>query len=125
MKRSTIVFATLLVSAACKGESQPEVAPPADTATAEAYDELYEGLMDDVGKRLAALAPPDADPGEVARTIVAVVDAPKGERPFRVTIDPADEGSEQVSDVADRIRADFYDRIGFTDLLATGTSAGA
>ena len=34
MKRSTIVFATLLVSAACKGESQPEVAPPADTATA-------------------------------------------------------------------------------------------
>ncbi|MGA5275727.1 SDR family oxidoreductase [Streptomyces cellulosae] len=98
---------------------------PADPATAEAYDELYEGLMDDVGKRLAALAPPDADPGEVARTIVAVVDAPKGERPFRVTIDPADDGSEQVSDVADRIRADFYDRIGFTDLLATGTSAGA
>ncbi|MEV5397758.1 hypothetical protein AB0N26_16395 [Streptomyces cellulosae] len=66
-----------------------------------------------------------ADPGEVARTIVAVVDAPKGERPFRVTIDPADDGSEQVSDVADRIRADFYDRVGFTDLLATGTSAGA
>lgn len=50
---------------------------PADTATAEAYDELYEGLMDDVGKRLAALSPPDADVGEVARTIVAVVDAPR------------------------------------------------
>ncbi|MFI9417302.1 SDR family oxidoreductase [Streptomyces werraensis] len=97
---------------------------PADTATAEAYDELYEGLMDDVGKRLAALAPPDADAGEVARTIVAVVDAPKGERPFRVTIDPADDGSEQVSDVADRIRADFYDRIGFPDLLTTRTAAG-
>ncbi|CAL9342939.1 SDR family oxidoreductase [Streptomyces werraensis] len=97
---------------------------PADTATAEAYDELYEGLMDDVGKRLAALAPPDADAGEVARTIVAVVDAPKGERPFRVTIDPADDGSEQVSDVADRIRAGFYDRIGFPDLLTTRTAAG-
>lgn len=50
---------------------------PADTATTEAYDELYEGLMDDVGKRLAALSPPDADVGEVARTIVAVVDAPR------------------------------------------------
>ncbi|MFF9298418.1 SDR family oxidoreductase [Streptomyces althioticus] len=96
---------------------------PADTATAEAYDELYEGLMDDVGKRLAALSPPDADVGEVARTIVAVVDAPRGERPFRVTIDPADDGSEQVSDVADRIRTDFYDRIGFSDLLATRTPA--
>ncbi|MFI8209726.1 SDR family oxidoreductase [Streptomyces werraensis] len=97
---------------------------PADTATAEAYDELYEGLMDDVGKRLAALAPPDADAGEVARTIVAVVDAPKGQRPFRVTIDPADDGSELVSDVADRIRAGFYDRIGFPDLLTTRTAAG-
>ncbi|MFJ6681937.1 SDR family oxidoreductase [Streptomyces werraensis] len=97
---------------------------PADTATAEAYDELYEGLMDDVGKRLAALAPPDADAGEVARTIVAVVDAPKGQRPFRVTIDPADDGSEQVSDIADRIRAGFYDRIGFPDLLTTRTAAG-
>ncbi|MFJ9998567.1 SDR family oxidoreductase [Streptomyces werraensis] len=97
---------------------------PADTATAEAYDELYEGLMNDVGKRLAALAPPDADAGEVARTIVAVVDAPKGQRPFRVTIDPADDGSELVSDVADRIRAGFYDRIGFPDLLTTRTAAG-
>ncbi|MFF5340315.1 SDR family oxidoreductase [Streptomyces althioticus] len=96
---------------------------PADTATAEAYDELYEGLMDDVGKRLAALSPPDADAGEVARAIVAVVDAPRGERPFRVTIDPADDGSEQVGDVADRVRADFYDRIGFPDLLTTRTTA--
>ena len=90
---------------------------PADTATAEAYDAFYAGLMDDVGKRLAALAPPDADPGEVARTIVAVVDAPKGERPFRTTIDPADDGSERVSDVADAVRADFYERIGMPDLL--------
>ncbi|MEZ7155135.1 SDR family oxidoreductase [Streptomyces sp. MAD19A] len=96
---------------------------PADTATAEAYDELYEGLMDDVGKRLAALSPPDADVGEVARTIVAVVDAPRDERPFRVTIDPADDGSEQVSDVADRVRAGFYDRIGFPDLLTTRSPA--
>ncbi|MEU0284215.1 SDR family oxidoreductase [Streptomyces sp. NPDC006147] len=96
---------------------------PEDTATAEAYDELYEGLMDDVGKRLAALSPPDADAGEVARTIVAVVDAPKGERPFRVTVDPADDGSERVSEVADRIRSEFYDRIGLTDLLTTGTPA--
>ncbi|MER7740347.1 SDR family oxidoreductase [Streptomyces sp. NPDC096538] len=96
---------------------------PEDTATAEAYDELYEGLMDDVGKRLAALSPPDADAGEVARTIVAVVDAPKGERPFRVTVDPADDGSERVGEVADRIRSEFYDRIGFTDLLTTRTPA--
>ncbi|MGW7662842.1 SDR family oxidoreductase [Streptomyces sp. NPDC054756] len=91
---------------------------PADTATAEAYDALYGGLMDDVGKALAALAPDDADVREVARAIVRVVGTPKGERPFRTTIDPADDGSERVSDVADAVRAEFYGRIGMPDLLS-------
>jgi NAD(P)-dependent dehydrogenase (short-subunit alcohol dehydrogenase family) len=90
---------------------------PEDTATAESYDILYAGLMEDVGKRLAALAPADADVREVARAIVRIVDTPKGERPFRTTIDPADDGSERVSDVADRVRTEFYERIGMTDLL--------
>jgi NAD(P)-dependent dehydrogenase (short-subunit alcohol dehydrogenase family) len=90
---------------------------PEDTATARAYDELYAGLPDEVGRRLADLAPADADVSEVARAIAAVVDTPKGRRPFRVTIDPADDGSQTVSEVADRIRAEFYERIGLTDLL--------
>lgn len=95
---------------------------PADTATAEAYDAFYAGLMDDVGKALAALAPADADVMEVARAIVRIVGTPKGERPFRVTVDPADDGSERVSDVADGVRADFYERIGMTDLLTPRTA---
>ncbi|MFF5476006.1 SDR family oxidoreductase [Streptomyces sp. NPDC012935] len=95
---------------------------PEDTATAEAYDACYAGLMDDVGKALAALAPADADVMEVARAIVRIVGTPKGERPFRVTIDPADDGSERVSDVADGVRADFYERIGMTDLLTPRTA---
>jgi NAD(P)-dependent dehydrogenase (short-subunit alcohol dehydrogenase family) len=94
---------------------------PEDTATARAYEELYGGLMDQVSQRLADIAPADADPSEVARAIVALVDTPKGSRPFRVTIDPANDGSEEVSDVADRIRADFYQRIGLADLLSTRT----
>ncbi|WP_435209148.1 SDR family oxidoreductase [Streptomyces sp. bgisy034] len=92
---------------------------PQDMATAEAYDALYAGLLDEVGKALAALSPADADVREVARAIVRIVDTPKGERPFRTTIDPADDGSERVSDVADAVRADFYERIGMPDLLAT------
>jgi NAD(P)-dependent dehydrogenase (short-subunit alcohol dehydrogenase family) len=90
---------------------------PEDTATAEAYEELYAGLLDQVGDRLAELAPADADAGEVARAIVKIVDTPKGSRPFRVTIDPANDGSEKISDLADKIRTDFYRRIGLTDLL--------
>jgi NAD(P)-dependent dehydrogenase (short-subunit alcohol dehydrogenase family) len=94
---------------------------PADTATAQAYEALYGDLMDQVGQRLAELAPRDADPAEVARAIVRVVDAPKGSRPFRITIDPADDGSQEVSRVADRVRADFYERLHLTDLLSTWT----
>ncbi|MFE6171345.1 SDR family oxidoreductase [Streptomyces sp. NPDC056464] len=94
---------------------------PADTVTAEAYDLFYAGLMDDVGKALAALAPADADVREVARAIVRIVDTTKGERPFRTTIDPADDGSERVSEVADGVRTEFYERIGMTDLLAPRT----
>jgi len=75
---------------------------PEDEDIAEAYDELYPNLMDDVAKRLADLAP-DADPSEVARQIVRVVDLPKGQRPFRVHIDPANDGAEEVSAVADPV----------------------
>ncbi|TDU84498.1 NADP-dependent 3-hydroxy acid dehydrogenase YdfG [Kribbella voronezhensis] len=91
---------------------------PADADIAAAYDSRYAGLMDQVAQRLAALAPSTADPTEVARQIARVVDLPKGSRPFRVHIDPADDGSERVNELGDRIREEFYERIGLTDLLA-------
>jgi NAD(P)-dependent dehydrogenase (short-subunit alcohol dehydrogenase family) len=89
----------------------------ADTAIVDEYDKLYAGLMDQVAKKLADLAPPDADPTEVARAIVQVVDTPKGHRPFRVHIDPADDGAETVNRVGDVVRRDFYHRIALDDLL--------
>jgi NAD(P)-dependent dehydrogenase (short-subunit alcohol dehydrogenase family) len=95
---------------------------PEDEDIAEAYDKLYPNLMDDVARRLADLAP-DADPSEVARQIVRVVDLPKGQRPFRVHIDPANDGAEEVSAVADPVRERFYQRIGLEDLLHPATRA--
>ena len=89
----------------------------ADEPVAAAYEERYAGLLDQVGARLAELAPPDADPAEVARAIVRVVDAPAGQRPFRVHVDPADDGAEVVNAVGDRVRTEFYRRIGLDDLL--------
>ena len=47
-----------------------------------------------------------------------IVDLPHGKRPFRVHIDPADDGAEVVNAVGDRIRAEFYRRIGMEDLLS-------
>ena len=89
----------------------------ADEPVAAAYEERYAGLLDQVGARLAELSPPDADPAEVARAIVRVVDAPAGRRPFRVHVDPADDGAEVVNAVGDRVRTEFYRRIGLDDLL--------
>ncbi|MFJ2647410.1 SDR family oxidoreductase [Streptomyces sp. NPDC087420] len=90
---------------------------PADQGVVTAYERRYAGLTDQVSARLAALAPAGADVGQVADAIVRVVEAPYGERPFRVHVDPADDGSEEVSDVADRVRAQFLGRIGLADLL--------
>ena len=90
---------------------------PADAAVIRAYEERYAGLTDQVARRLAALAPADADASLVADALVEVVDAPDGERPFRVHVDPAGDGSEEVSRVADRVRAEFLTRIGLDDLL--------
>lgn len=92
--------------------------PPSDDATAQAYDEHYAGLMDDVARKLADLTSDDADPHEVAVEIARVTDMPKGRRPFRVHVDPADDGAETVNAVADEIRKLFYGRIGLQDLLS-------
>ncbi|MFJ4832376.1 SDR family NAD(P)-dependent oxidoreductase [Streptomyces sp. NPDC088747] len=90
---------------------------PAEQTVIPAYEERYAGLMDQVSQRLAALAPADADVSQVADAIVEVVGAPHGTRPFRVHVDPANDGSEEVSLVADRIRTEFLERIGLADLL--------
>ena len=60
---------------------------PADAATSAAYDARYEGLMDQVGARLNALMPPEADPAAVAADIAYIVGLPHGTRPFRSITD--------------------------------------
>jgi NAD(P)-dependent dehydrogenase (short-subunit alcohol dehydrogenase family) len=96
---------------------------PADEQVVAEYEAVYPQLMDQVGKRLAELAPPDADVADVAAAIVDVVDMPHGTRPFRAHIDPADDGAAVVNAVADRIRGEFLTRIGVEDLLHPHTPA--
>ncbi|RZS32392.1 NADP-dependent 3-hydroxy acid dehydrogenase YdfG [Herbihabitans rhizosphaerae] len=91
---------------------------PRDAAVEAEYDTRYAGLMDQVATKLAALAPPDADASLVSDEIARIVALPSGERPFRVHIDPADDGSEVVSAVADRVRREFLTRVELADLLA-------
>jgi NAD(P)-dependent dehydrogenase (short-subunit alcohol dehydrogenase family) len=91
---------------------------PADTARAKEYAEGPTANIPDVAlKGLAALEPADADPSAVADAVVKVVEAPFGKRPFRVHIDPSQDGSEIVNGVADRVRAELLRRIGLEDVL--------
>ncbi|QGN32550.1 SDR family oxidoreductase [Microlunatus sp. Gsoil 973] len=91
---------------------------PADTEVEAEYESRYAGLMDQVSGKLAALFPAGADVSMVSDEITRIVALPAGQRPYRVHIDPVNDGSEEVSNVADRVRREFYARIGLLDLLA-------
>jgi len=91
---------------------------PADASRATEYANGPTGDIPDIAlKGLAALEPADADAATVADAVVQVVDAPFGKRPFRVHIDPSQDGAEIVNGVADRVRAELLWRIGLQDLL--------
>ena len=91
---------------------------PADTARAAEYnDGPYKGVPERALQGLAALEPADADAGSVAVAIVDVVAMPFGTRPFRVHVDPSQDGAEIVNGVADSVRAEMFRNIGLQDLL--------
>ena len=78
---------------------------PADEArSAEYANGPGSDIPDTALKGLTGLEPADADVAEVARAIVTVVDTPHGKRPFRVHIDPSQDGAEIVNAMADRDR---------------------
>src|SRR6202789_4221239 len=78
---------------------------PEDEKTLAAYETgpnatLGKEIMDG----LARTSPPDADVSAVAEAVVRVVDLPFGKRPFRVHIDPANDGAEVVNGGDDRVQ---------------------
>ncbi|ANN67557.1 SDR family oxidoreductase [Bordetella bronchialis] len=97
---------------------------PADRAVQQAYEQgPYAGVADQALQGLAALQPADADAAAVAEAIADIVDAPFGKRPYRVYVDPAQDGAEEVFRVGDRVRREMFHKIGLADLLAPRTGA--
>src|ERR1700757_1467430 len=74
-------------------------------------------LGEEIMQGFPRTAVPDADVAEVADAIEKVVDMPFGQRPFRVHVDPANDGAEVVNGVADRVRAELLRNMGLGDLL--------
>jgi NAD(P)-dependent dehydrogenase (short-subunit alcohol dehydrogenase family) len=95
---------------------------PADEARAAQYDSgPYAGFGEQVQKAFSAIVPADADAALVAEAVVDVVDAPFGKRPFRVHIDPTEDGANVGFTVLDRLRAEMLHRVGLSDLLKPRT----
>lgn len=91
---------------------------PADEARAAEYESgPYAGFGKQVQEAFAAIVPPDADAASVADAIVKVVGTPFGKRPFRVHIDPTQDGADVTFAVMDRVRAEMLHRVGLADLL--------
>ena len=100
-------------------ESLRPCGQPADAAIQAAYvDGPYAGVAEQALQGLAALEPADADAGTVATAIADIVAAPAGKRPYRVFVDPSQDGAEEVFRVGDRIRREMFRNIGLADLLA-------
>jgi NAD(P)-dependent dehydrogenase (short-subunit alcohol dehydrogenase family) len=91
---------------------------PADEARVAEYEAgPYAGFGEQVQKAFAAIVPPGADASAVADAIVAVVDAPFGKRPFRVHVDPTEDGANVGFTVLDRLRSEMLHRVGLSDVL--------
>ncbi|WP_233887305.1 SDR family NAD(P)-dependent oxidoreductase [Paraburkholderia flagellata] len=91
---------------------------PEDKDVVAAYEAgPYAGFGEQIQKAFAAIVPPEADVGLVAGAIVEVVDAPFGKRPFRVHVDPTQDGADVGFAVLDRVRAEMLHRVGMSDLL--------
>ncbi|WP_046117797.1 SDR family oxidoreductase [Ensifer aridi] len=98
---------------------------PADQARLAEYeaDGPYVGFGETVRNAFAAIVPDDADPAPVADMIVDVVNAPFGERPFRIHYDPTEDGANIGFSVLDRLRAEMLHRVGLGDLLKPARKA--
>jgi NAD(P)-dependent dehydrogenase (short-subunit alcohol dehydrogenase family) len=91
---------------------------PDDAARAAEYERgPYAGFGEQVQTAFAEIVPADADANLVAEAMVAIVDAPFGKRPFRVHVDPTQDGADVAFAVMDRVRVEMLRRVGLADLL--------
>jgi NAD(P)-dependent dehydrogenase (short-subunit alcohol dehydrogenase family) len=92
---------------------------PADTARVAEYNAgPYANYANKIMKAFAAIVPADADAAAVGDAIAQVIDMPFGKRPFRVHIDPTQDGAEVSFAVIDRMRTEMLHRVGLDELLA-------
>ncbi|WP_179506763.1 MULTISPECIES: SDR family oxidoreductase [unclassified Sphingomonas] len=93
-----------------------------DEAVSAQYDRIND-LPPKLAARLDSLATPGArtDVGEVAEAVRDVIATPKGQRPFRIVVDPQHHGAAEVNEVSVRMQRDFMERFGIADLMTVAS----
>ncbi|MNN33372.1 putative oxidoreductase [compost metagenome] len=99
----------------------PSAGHPNDEQTTLAYDRINH-LLDQVGDRLSALTPPEADPQAVADEIARIVSLPAGSRPARSVIDFVNDGAAEITELSEKLRIEFAHRLGLGELLVPTVS---
>jgi NAD(P)-dependent dehydrogenase (short-subunit alcohol dehydrogenase family) len=91
-----------------------------DEAVTAQYDRIAD-LPPQLAARLDGLATPGAraDVAEVAEAVRDVIAKPKGQRPFRIVVDPQNHGAAEINEVATKMQRDFMARFGIEDLMTT------
>jgi len=69
-------------------------------------------MMDNVNRTF----PKDAGPQLVADAILQAVNTPRGSKPFRIPVDPFQDGSDEVMTLADKKHEEFLKRCGIYEL---------
>lgn len=89
-----------------------------DKGVESQYDRIND-LPPKLAARLDSLNQPGlrTDALEIAEKIREAIALPKGQRPFRIVVDPQHHGAQEINEVATRMQADFMKRFGIADLL--------
>jgi hypothetical protein len=66
--------------------------------------------------------PKDATPQLVADAIAKAVNAPRGSKPFRIAVDPFQDGSDEIMALADEKHEEFLKRCGIYDICSLHTN---
>lgn len=69
-------------------------------------------MMENVEKTF----PKDASPQLVADAVAKAVAAPRGNKPFRIPVDPFQDGSDEIMGLADEKHEEFLRRCGILDI---------
>lgn len=89
---------------------------------AEYMDGPLKGADSVMMERVNETFPKDASVQLVADAIANAVDAPRGSKPFRIPVDPFQDGSDEVMSLADKSAVEFLKRCGIDEICALRTS---